>query len=248
MSMFSSLFPTSSGVAHNGGNAQPAAAPVVPVVPAAPAAGDQQPPAAKEVTPTSHLDQFAALWETPTTADGKPVQPVADPLKAPVFNFDPKAIQTSASKMDFMTGMAPDLATKALGGDAAALGELINGAVRNAVVGITLSQGNMINQAVVANNERVTQALPRHIKSVQLMEAPTENPVLDHPAVQPLVGALKQMAFAKDPNASPAAVAKTVSDYIAGLGLALHETSPAATAAKAAAAKASGEQDWSAFL
>jgi hypothetical protein len=247
MSFLSSIFPSNTGVSHNGGNSVQAAAltpaaPATPATPATPAAGTET-----QTTPTSHLDQYAALWQTPTSADGKPVAAPADPMSSPVFNFDPRAIQTSASKMDFTAGLAPDLATKALGGDATALSELINGAVRNAVVGVTLSQGNLINQAVATNNERVTQALPRHIKSVQLMETPNENPVLDHPAVQPLVGALKQMAFAKDPNASPAAVAKMVNDYISGLGTALHEQSPTTVAAKAAASKAAGEQDWSLF-
>lgn len=248
MSLFSSIFPSNSGIAHNAGNGVAAPQIAAPTVAATPAAGATTTTPAEPVTPTSHLDQYAKLWDTPTNSDGSPVAVTADPLKTPVFNFDPKAIQTSASKMDFTAGLAPDLATKALGGDAASLAELINGAVRNAVVGVTLSQGQLINQAVATNNERVTQALPRHIKSVQLMETPNENPVLDHPAVQPLFNALKQMAFAKDPNASPAAVAKEVSGYIAGLGAALFEQSPEQLAVKAAATKTAGTQDWSNFM
>ena len=104
----------------------------------------------------------------------------------------------------------------------------------------------MLNQAIAANNQKVSAALPVHIKRTQLLSNGEEDPVLSHPSVQPLVNSLKQMAFAKNPNAEPAEINKQVAKYLRAMGSALHETSPEAVAARKTTA--AQEQDWSAFL
>lgn len=249
MSLFSQFF-SPNGTPSTATGAQQGTNNALPPANSNNAAGDQQQQQQqqqqKEVTPTSSLDQFQGLWQTPTTSDGKPVAAQVPDLNAPIFNFDPAKIQETASKMNFTGHIAPETISKALGGDVDAFSAAINSAVQAAVVGLTMSQGNLINQAVAANNQRVTQVLPTQIKHAQLMDLPEDNPVYSHPAVQPLVSSLKQMAFAKNPQASPAEIAKQVSDYLAGLGTALHATSPAAQQ-QASAAKA-GESDWSSFL
>lgn len=202
---------------------------------------------AEPAAPASPLDQFSALWQTPTTSDGKPIAAQVPDLSAPIFNFDAAKIQESASKMSFTGGIAPETITKALSGDADAFQQAINSAVQSAVVGLTMNQGNLINQALAANNQRVKQVLPTQIKHAQLMDMPEENPVYNHPAVQPLVTSLKQMAFAKNPNASPAEINKQISDYMTGLGIAIAGTTPAAQQA-AAASKAAEGPDWTTFL
>jgi hypothetical protein len=148
--------------------------------------------------------------------------------------------------MDFTSSIAPETIAKALSGDANAFAAALNQAVQTAVVGMTLNQGQLINQAVTANNARITDAIPSHIKQAQLRESDNSNPVFDHPAAQPLVQSLKQMALAKDPSASAAEINKTVSDYLNGFASALVDSSPANQAAKVTAAK--GETDWSSFL
>lgn len=242
----SSLFNPASGTAHNGPQPTPAPAPAAaaapaPVAPAAPA-----PAPAAEPTALSALDSFSALWQTPTTADGKPQPPAADPLAQPLFNLDPTKVTESANKMDFMAGVDPTKIQTALQGDANALAEVINGAVRNAVVGLTLNNGNTLNQALIANNQRVATALPSHIKKVQLMDTQPENPVFNHPAVSPLVNTLKQFALAKNPTASAAEIDASIQGYLGGLATALHDTSPEVVKAKQQTA--AKEPDWSAFL
>ena len=240
MSFLSSLFNPATGTPANGGapvaptqGAPAAATPAVPATPAAPAA------------PVSPLDQFTSMWQTPLNADGKPQAPAVNQLAQPIFNFDPAAVTASAAKMDFMSGIAPETIQKALSGDPAAFADSINQAVRQAVVGMTMSQGQLINQAVVANNDRVTAAIPNQIKQAQLREVDTD-PVFSHPAAQPLVASLKQMAFARDPNASPAEINTMISNYLKGFATAVTENSPEAQKTKAATV--AGEQDWSSFL
>jgi hypothetical protein len=241
MSFLTSIFNPATGTPANGAPAPAAPAapvaatpPAAPTVPAAPAA------------PVSPLDQFTKLWQTPTNADGTPKQVPTNQLNQPIFNFDAKAVSESASKMDFTSSIAPETIAKALSGDASAFAAALNQAVQTAVVGMTLNQGQLINQAVTANNARITDSLPTHIKRAQLNDAESSNPVFDHPAAQPLVQSLKQMAFAKDPSASPTEINKMVADYLTGFATAVNENSPAAIQQKATVAK--GEQDWSSFL
>jgi len=243
MSFLSSIFPSSSGTPVNAGNTgippatplagqqAPAPAPAAPATPATPAA------------PASPLDQYAALWQSATNADGKPIAPSADPLGQPIFNFDPTKITESASRMDFTTGIPAETIQKALGGDAAAFAEALNLGIRQAVVGMTMSNGQLINQAVVANNQRVTSSLPTHIKSVQLQDQEDLNPVFAHPAAQPLVASLKKMAMAKDPTASAADINKQIAGFLTGFSQAVVENLPE-NRQQQAAVKA-GETDWS---
>lgn len=239
MSFLSSIFSPSSGTPANGGAPAPALA-AAPAAPATPPAAPAAP--AAEASPTASLDAFTSLWQTATNADGTPKAPAADPTKAPIYNFDAAKVVESANKMDFAGSVAPELFTKALGGDPLALADIINQSVRQAVVGMTMSQGQLINQAVATNNERFASVLPQHINRAKLMEA-DDNPVFSHPAAQPLVQSLKQMAYAKDPNASPAAISKQVSDYLAGFAAAMTEASPQRQA-EVTQAKA-GQTDWS---
>jgi hypothetical protein len=244
MSFLQSIFNPGTGTPANGAPApagpgnpapvHPLAAPAVPAAPAEPAA------------PVSPLDAFTTLWQTAKNPDGTPKVVPTNQLNQPIFNFDAKAVSESASKMDFASAIPADTITKALGGDASAFAEAINAAVRTAVVGMTLNQGQLINQAMVANNGRITESLPSHIKQVQLRETESSNPVFDHPAAQPLVQSLKQMAFAKDPSASPAEINKMISDYLTGFATAVNENSPDTVKQRATVAK--GETDWSTFL
>lgn len=185
-------------------------------------------------TAASRMDKFTEMWQTRKNDKGEPVAPAADPLRQPIFNFDATKIQASADQMDFTDGVDPELVTKALGGDAVAFSDVINQAIRSAVVGMTLNSGNLINTALASNNERITSQLPTHIKKHQLQESsPDDNPVFNHPAAQPLVQTLKQIALAKDPNAKVSDINAQISQFLTGLSEAVLESDPARVKAKA---------------
>lgn len=243
MGFIANLFPAASGTAHNG--PQPAApAPAAPAPAPAPAPAAELTPA----DPVSQLDTWKSMWETPKNEDGTPQALPADPLNQPVFNLDPKKIQAATAKLDFTAGINPDTLSKIAAGGAdavAAFQEALNHGLRTAVAGLQVSNGQLINQAILENNQRVSSAMPQQIKKAQLMDA-GDDPVLSHPAAAPLVNSLKQMALAKNPNATAAEINASVSGYLRGLGAALNETSPEVVAAKKVQAK--NETDWSNFL
>lgn len=205
--------------------------------PAAPA-----PPADPVAAAVSQLDQFKTLWQTPVDAEGKPIQQPADPFSQPILKLDPKVVLEQVNKLDFTANIAPELTTKALSGDPAALAEIINAATRNAVSSVTLNSANLVNAALAQQAERFKQSLPQHIKSVQLSQTQSENPVLQHPAVQPMIESMKQAAFMKDPTANPADIQRSVESYVLGIAKALQDSSP--DAVKQHQAAAAGQQDW----
>lgn len=235
----------SGGIVHNG----PVGAAQIVNTPAPPP-GQQQSaapaPAATPAPPASPLDAYNDMWQTRTTSDGKPAAPAVDPLTQPVFNLDPAKVMESAKRIDYLAGVDPANITSALSGDANAFMNVINGAIANAVAGVTVSQGNTINQALLANNQRVSSALPDHIKRAQLHSSVDDNPVYSHPAVAPLTKTLKEFALAQNPNASVAEIDTKIKGYLSGLATALTEQSPAAQQQRQAAAKQ--EQDFSAFF
>lgn len=249
--LFGGLFGNGGGIAHGANGAQAVA--VTPpqqqqtTNPAAGnATGDAGAPATGAAVQGSPLDALKAFWDTPKDAEGKPLAAAVDPTSTDIFNFDPVKVSESARKLNFTSDLNPELVQKALGGDAQAFMDVLNHATQTAFTAATLNTGKLINQSHNTNNERVKSTLPTSIKQVQLDQTATINPILQHEAAQPLVAALKKMAFAKDPSANPADVTKQVEALLVGLGTAMAEATPEAETRRSVAK--AGEQDWSSFL
>jgi hypothetical protein len=248
MGILSSIFNPATGTPSNGAapppnfNQQSQAAPGAPIQPVAPTA-EELAAAAKAANPTSALDEFIPLWQNATTPDGKPLPPTVDPLSQPIYNFDQAKLAESASRMDFMSGVDPAKVQSALSGNAVDFAAVINQAVQSAVIGVTTQSGRLINDAVINNNRRITNSIPSQVRQTQLLESTQDHPVFSHAAVQPLVNALKQTEFQKNPNKPVAEIEATVSNYLLGLVAAMQASSPEAT--KVAATKAAAEPDYS---
>lgn len=231
---------------------RPVAAPgpvVTPVVATAPAV-TTAPVAAPIETPADPLAGMLSLWQTPNGADGKPLQ-VVNPLdalhQAPI-TADPTKVRDAIGKLDFAQSISSDMITKIQTGTpeeaTTNLAALINSAVRQAVTGVTLSQSELVNNALAQQRDAFTAALPTMLKRQQLMDSRSDDPVLSHPAVQPLITALKQTVFNKNPAANPGDVDKQVTDYLRGLSAAM--SSDPEKAKKQAASNAT--QDWDSWL
>lgn len=197
----------------------------------------------------SSLDPFKDFWNTPVDAQGKPVQ-TADPLATPIFNLDPTKIREQASTLDFVKDIKPELLEGLVQNgnlNTAGLLELINAVQQNAFTAATLSIGNMVNSGIDGNNKRLKMALPGVINGVALNNLPAgDNPVFNHPAVQPLVHALRTAAYSKNPSARPDDVATQVNSYLTGLTTAIAESKSGA-ANRAAGNSADGtpvKTDW----
>lgn len=247
---FASLFGSSGGgIAHNAGNTN------VQVLPRTnpqdnnnnpsggnPANAPAPAPAPAPDPINSQLDQLVGVWHTPTTADGKPVGPQPDPLAQQMFQFDPAKVQEGASKLDFTTGISPEKAAAALGGDIDAFKEVINQAVRTAFVGSTLNTGNLLNDGFARHGRNIDQALPGRIRNFQVSSSKSEDPILSHAAFAPMVSAMRGVIASKMPNASADEVTRATEEYFLQIGNVF------ATRKQKEEAKASGaaeeEVDW----
>lgn len=189
--------------------------------------GQPTQPVAPKVEPTpdplnSHLEDMAAVWKTATTADGKPIAPQADPLAQPLFNFKKDDVIASSKKLDFTASVNPELATKALAGDAAALQQYVNETVQTAFAAMTLNAGSLMNEGFVAHGRAFDQALPTRLRNHEVSNRVSDDPVLSHPAVAPMIQAMKAMIAAQQPNLRPDQVQAAAENYVKGIGSAVN--------------------------
>jgi hypothetical protein len=234
MSVMDRLFnrPASAGTPSTAAPPNPGApAPA----PAAPGSGDPTEVVVVEKQDDSPLAAFKGFWDTPVDKNGKPVVQT-DPLSVPVFNFDPKKVQEQAKNLDFVKDVNPELMAKVAAGGAdsiPALMELLNFVQQNSFAAATLTMGNMVNEGLAVHSDNLRKALPRDVQRLQLASTAIDDEILEHPAVVPLVNALRKAAFNKDPNANPAEVAKNVNAYINGIATAVADKKAKATTAEA---------------
>jgi hypothetical protein len=245
---FSQFFGNNNGgIEHNGGGRAtplPSANPQQQLTngTSAPAGagGTPEPQVTKPDPLNSHLEDLSKVWQTATTSDGKPIQPQADPLAMPLFSLKPEDVTAAASKLDFTSNINPELAAKALGGDAAALMEMINTATRTAFVASTLNGASMMNDGFGRHGKAIDAALPTRLKNHALASATSEDPVLSHKAAQPILKGMMLTIAQNNPHLSAAQVQEAAETYVKGLGEAFSMGKQQETVVKAAAE----ETDW----
>lgn len=191
--------------------------------------------------PKPPLADYAKLWDTPTTTTD---------ANQPLFNLDPAKMQESVSKMDFTKAINKDqLAAITAGGEGAvaALAQVIN-----AVGQESFSQAAKFSAALVQSGHDKTKTsllseLPGHIKQHAISNSMREaNPLLNNPAVAPLVSALESQFSKQYPGASVKEINEHVTSYITGLNQVFN---PVATpAGPGTTTNKAGETDWGKFL
>lgn len=186
----------------------------------------------------SPLDEFKELWHT--DKDSETPNPFAEPL----FKVDATKLQEATGKMDFTKSVSPEVLQKALSGDATALQEALNKSNQAVFLQAANMMTGLIESAMKQNNGRMEQALPSKLKDYQLRNTPINNPVLQNPAVQPLVDALKFQISAKHPDMSPADVAAKAEAFMVHVSDSFQTEKTSKTEQKQKA----GEMDWSSFL
>lgn len=248
------LFGSGGGVVHGGG-AQPMALPTAnpqqqltsgvpggtggnpvsatPAVPAPPAPSPQD----------SLLETMGRMWQTPTTADGKPVAPAADPLRQQIHSFDPKAIADQAKTLDFTRSLTDEVLQKAATGDVAAMRQAFNEVAQQAFVGNTHTAATLINQGFDKYGRLVDAALPDRLKQYEIQNTRSEDPILSHASIQPLMAALKGVAANTKPGATAAEIQNTAEEYLKGFATLMASKQQATTQA----ASPEKEVDWLAY-
>lgn len=148
-----------------------------------------------------------------------------DPSKAgaagprPYFgNVDPAKIAAAAKSMNFMSGVDPALVEKAKGGDADAFMAVVNASNQNAFQTAMLAIPGIIEPVLQQAEHRQNERAPALFQQLQLRSARASDPVLQNPAVAPVVEALKTTIASQNPQATPDQVMELVQQRIADLG------------------------------
>lgn len=221
-----------------GGGAGPATQQQTPANPAAnPAAmpGAAGTPAAGG--PQNPLDSFVDMFK-PRPIDPKaPKTPtMADPILGPM---DPAAFKQQVAQANFAAAIPQETMQKALAGDTAAFAEAINAAAREAFAASAQLSHGLVEHGARTAAERVNTSLDSRIRNFQIKTQNTSNEALAHPAVAPMLNAVKVQIAQSNPNLTPEAVQQQAEQYFTQMADVL--VAPKQQAAQAAATPKTGD-------
>lgn len=238
------------------------AAPVAPAAPASPAAvagggagpvtQQQQAPANPGADPAAMngaagpgaaggpqnpMDSFVDMFK-PRPVDPKAprVPTMADPILGPM---DPAAFKAQVAQANFTSAIPQETMQKAMSGDATAFAEAINAAAREAFSAAAQLSHGLVEHGSRTAAERVNGSLDSRIRNFQIRTQNTSNEALAHPAVAPMLNAVKVQIAQSNPNLSPEAVQTQAEQYFSQMADVL--VAPKQQAAQAAAAPKTGD-------
>lgn len=190
------------------------------------------PGAAPAPGPMPELDKFAELFK-PRQVDPSAPKPVtlADPILAPL---DQEAFRQQIATANFAAAIPADVLAKAAGGDPAALAQAINQASQAAFAAGTQLTHGLVEHGSRTAAERVDSQLGVKIRNQAIQMQNVDNQVLQHPAVAPLVGLVKNQIANQNPRMSPEQVTAATAEYFTNMTTALGQ--PAKLQAEAATA------------
>lgn len=214
--------------------------------PANPAANPQQ--MTGQVTqpaaggPVNPMDAYANLF-TPKAQDPKaPKQPtMADPI---LGTLDPVAFRQQVSTANFASNIPQEQMQKALSGDVQAFSDVINSAAREAFTAAAQLSHGLIEQGVRTGAERLNSGLDSRIRNFQVKSQNTNNEALNHPAVAPMLNAVKMQIASSNPNLSADQVQQQAEQYFSQMADVLVAPKQAAQAAQ----KSPAGPDFSSYL
>lgn len=188
------------------------------------------------------LDKHKDIWNTDNTKDPTAFTPVFGEV-------DTKKIGDALSNVDIAGNvLTPEIrANLAKGGEdaAAAFAQGMNNVARAVITNQTATTAKIVEQALAKQQTQFMEMLPTIIRRTSAQEAlVTENPLLAHPSMQPIVEALQSSFSRKNPNASSKEIATQVQDVFASMAQAFGKPAASDTANN----KGSGDDfDWLAW-
>lgn len=165
-----------------------------------------QPGTGTESTP---LDQFKDLWKTDESGD-------ADKGKPKNFlNIDPKAILENSKKLNYSQLIPQELAAKALGGDVQSFHQILNTVGQASFANAMQANLALMERGLSSAEARFFERVPSEVKRHALADSSySENPALNHEAVQPMLRMIQEQMQTKYPNASTAEIQKMSKEYL----------------------------------
>ena len=148
-------------------------------------------PTDKESSP---LDAFKEIWQP-----NDPKNTPADPLAAPILTHDPQKLQQAVAGMNFTQGLTAEQVQKAMQ-DPAEFLKVINSTAQRAFAAAAELSVNTTEHAVKANNQRYDQTLTTKVRDANLQSTRSQNPILNHEAVSPVLETMRRGIAAKNPS------------------------------------------------
>ena len=191
-----------------------------------------QPAAAPAAGPQNPLDNFADMFK-PRQQDPNAAKPatLADPI---LGQLDPTAFKQQVAQANFAASIPQETIQKAISGDAQAFADAINSAAREAFAAAAQLSHGLVEHGSRTAAERVSGSLDSRIRNFQIKSQNTNHEALAHPAVAPMLSAVKMQIASSNPQLSPEQVQRQAEDYFTQMADVL--TAPKRQAAEAAAA------------
>ena len=190
----------------------PASQQAEPANPAAnPAMMTGQPAQPAKQGPENPLDAFADMFKPKPVDPNAPKQPtIADPI---LNQLDPQQFRQQVSQANLAASIPQETIQKAISGDAQAFSDAINHAAREAFAAAAQLSHGLVEHGVRTGAERFNGMLDSRIKNYQLRSQNSSNEALSHPAVAPMLSAVKMQIAQSNPNLSPDAVQQQAEQY-----------------------------------
>jgi len=180
-----------------------------------PASMDGNPAAAPAGGPiqgtASPLDSFADMFK-PKPVDPNAPKPVTlqDPILGPL---DPTTFRQQVSNANFAANIPADTIQKAISGDAQAFADAINSAAREAFAAAAQLSHGLVEHGSRTAAERLNGTLDSRIRNFQIKTQNTNHEALAHPAVAPMLNAVKMQIATSNPQLSPEQVQQQAETY-----------------------------------
>lgn len=185
--------------------------------------------------PQNPLDTYANLFKPMAVDPNTPRAPTLnDPILAPL---DQAAFQAQVKNANFAASIPAETMAKATSGDAAAFAEAINYATQAAFAAATQLSHGLVEHGSRTAAQRLDAGMDARVRNYQVKTHTHDNPALQHPAVAPVLGALKAQIAQQNPNLPAAEVAKQAEAWFLATSEAVQAPAKAQEAAKAEAAK-----------
>lgn len=231
--------------ALNNNQPQPAPAPASAAGPATKQPAVANPgadPAAMNNPVPNPLDNFADIFKPKAADPNAPKAPtLADPYLGPM---DPNTFRQQLANVNFASNIPQETVQKAMSGDAQAFSEAINAATREAFAAAAQLSHGLVEHGARTAAERLNGTLDSRIRNFQIKTQNTNHEALAHPAVAPMLNAVKMQIAQSNPQLTPEAVQQQAEQYFTQMADVL--TAPKRAAAQAASTPK--ETDFSSYL
>jgi len=190
----------------------------------------------------SSLDSYVNMFKPKPADPNAPKTPtLQDPILGPM---DPSAFRQQISTANFASGIPAETIQKAVSGDVNAFSEAINLAAREAFAAAAQLSHGLVEHGSRTAAERLNGTLDSRIRNFQIKTQNTNHEALSHPAVAPMLNAVKMQLATSNPQLTPEQVQQQAEAYFT-------QVADVLTAPKKAAAQAANtpkEMDFSSYL